>query len=128
MIYELQEEMLSMPQTEVETNHYFCDGVYAREMVMKKDTCIIGAKHKTSFFLTVSSGECLVCDGDEEITLKAPTTIISKVGAKRAIYALKDTVLTTFHKTDETDLEAIESQIIESEGLKVANNKPRLIK
>lgn len=127
MIYELQKALLDMPQADVETNHYFCDGVYCREMIMKADTCIVGAKHKTSFFLTLSQGECIIIDGDEEILMQAPMTVISKIGAKRAIYALKDCVLSSFHKTDKTDVELIEKEIIEPEGLRIANNPKKVI-
>ena len=128
MIEELQKAMLDLPQAEVETRHYFLNGIYAREITIPKDVCLVGAKHKTSFAMVISKGECVIKDGNEEIVLKAGQTIISKVGAKRAIFAIQETVLTTFHPTQETDIGKIESDIIEPEGLRIANNPKELIK
>lgn len=119
--------MLKMPQAEIKTTHTFCNGVYAREITIPKDVCLIGAKHKTEFFMVISKGRCVIEDGDSELIVSAPCTMVSKVGAKRAIFAIEDTVLTTFHPTDKTDIEEIERDIIESEDLKIANNPKRLL-
>ena len=127
MIDKLQAAMLEMPQMSITTIHKFCNGVYAREIHIPEGVVLVGAKHKTSFFLTVSSGSCLIIDGETETTLTAPCMIISEVGAKRAILALKDTILTTFHPTDKTDVDEIEKDIIEPEGLKIANNPKELL-
>lgn len=122
----LQKTMLEMHQVEIETKHSFCDGVYAREISIPKGVALVGAKHKTAFFMVISKGECVITDSSKKKTYQAPYTAVSKVGAKRAILALKDTVLTTFHKTNETDIYKIENDIIESEGLKIANNGGRV--
>lgn len=111
-----------MEQVEIKTTHSFCDGVYARQITIPAGVCLIGAKHKTSFFMVISSGVCHIKTDNSEETLTAPHTAISEVGAKRAITALQDTVLTTFHPTNETDIKKIEFDIIESEGLEIANN------
>lgn len=123
VIERLQESMLGMPQVEIETSHTFCNGVYAREIKIPKGVVLVGAKHKTEFFMVISAGCCLVKDGDNEDTYDAPCTLISPVGAKRVILALEDTVLTTFHPTKETEVEKIERDIIEPEGLKITNNR-----
>jgi len=93
-------------------NHYHCEGNYAREIFIAKDTCVIGKIHKHEHINVISQGKCLVVteEGEEELT--APLTFISKPGIKRAVYALEDTVWTTVHPTDSTDLEEIESEVI----------------
>ena len=73
--------------------------------------------------MVISQGVCIVIDNDIESKYKAPCTIVSQVGAKRAILAIEDTVLTTFHPTNETDINKIEANIVEDEGLKIANNE-----
>lgn len=123
MINQLQQAMLEMNQAEIKTKHSFCDGVYAREITIPAGVCLVGGKHKTSFFIVISQGECVVIDNEIETLYTAPCTVISKVGAKRAIMAIEDTVLTTFHPTKETDIDKIESDIIESEGLKIVNSE-----
>lgn len=122
MIEALQKALLEMPQANVETRHLFCKGMYAREITIIKDTCLVGAKHKTEFFMVISKGSCVVRDGAEQKTLTAPCTVVSKVGAKRAIIALEDTVLTTFHATTETEVAKIEQAILEPEGFRIANS------
>lgn len=120
--------MLDMPQVEIKTEHKFCNGVYAREITIPKNVCLVGAKHKTEFFMVISKGRCVIKDGELESILHAPHTAISNVGAKRVIYAIEDTVLTTFHPTEKTDIKEIEKEIIENEGLRIANNTTESLK
>ena len=128
MIQEMQDVMLGMDQVEIETKHSFCNGVYAREITIPAGVCLAGAKHKTSFFMTLSKGECMIRTENSMESVSAPCTLISKVGAKRIIYAVTETVMTTFHATDETDVVVIEKEIIEPEGLRITNNHGSLIK
>jgi hypothetical protein len=44
--------------------------------------------------------------------IAAPATFVSQPGTKRVVYALKDTVWTTVHVTESTDLDEIEAEII----------------
>jgi hypothetical protein len=118
----LQEAMLDMPQVDIRTTHSFCDGIYAREISIPEGVVLVGAKHKTEFFIVISKGECAIYDDEVENYYSAPCTLVSPVGAKRVIYAIKDTILTTFHPTNEVDVSKIEAEIIEPEGLKIANN------
>ncbi len=126
-VLDLQEALLEMPQIEIPTTHRFCNGIYSRQIEIPAGACLVGARHKTDFFLTISSGKCTIVDGEVSTVLSAPITIISKAGAKRSIYAHEDTVMTTFHATKETDVAIIEKSIIEPEGLMVANNPKELL-
>jgi hypothetical protein len=81
--------MLAMPQAETEVKHHFSDGVYARELRIPAGVCLVGALHKTNHFFTVS----------------------------RVIYAITDTVWTTFHVTEETDVDKIAEQILVPEDV-----------
>lgn len=92
--------------------HYFAPGVYCREMWMPKDCLITGKIHKTEHICILSQGKVTVADGADSITYEAPATIISKVGAKRAIYAHEDSTWTNIHPTELCDPEEIEHEII----------------
>ena len=93
-----------------EYKHSFADGIYIREMRMKKGQLGFSAIHKHSygfFLLSVvlaSSKE----EGIEEFI--APCYVISPRGAKRIVYALEDCVITTVHAnpTNTQDLVEIE--------------------
>jgi hypothetical protein len=92
--------------------HYHAPGLYGREMWMPKDCLITGKIHKTEHICILSKGRVTVSDGGSVTTYEAPATIISKVGAKRAIYAHEESVWTNFHATELDDPEEIEDEII----------------
>lgn len=81
--------------------HFFQDGVYVREMTIPKGMCVVGKIHKHGHVSIISKGKVLVKTdtGLEEFT--GPYTFISTPGAKRAVYALEDTVWTTIHYNPE---------------------------
>ena len=92
--------------------HYHAPGLYGREMWMPKDCLITGKIHKTEHICILSKGKVTVSDGGNVNTYEAPATIISRVGAKRAIYAHEESVWTNFHATELDDPEEIEQEII----------------
>jgi len=92
--------------------HYHTPGLYGREMWMPADCLITGKIHLTEHICILSQGKVTVASGGESTTYEAPATVISKVGAKRAIYAHEDSVWTNFHATELTDPEEIEEEII----------------
>ena len=92
--------------------HYHAPGLYGREMWMPADCLITGKIHKTEHICILSKGRVTVANGGESVTYDAPATIISKVGAKRAIYAHEESVWTNFHATELADPEEIEDEII----------------
>lgn len=93
-------------------NNYHCEGNYAREIFIKAGICMIGKIHKHEHINVISAGRCVVVTEEGREVLQAPTTFISQAGIKRAVYALEDTVWTTIHPTNETDLTKIEDEVI----------------
>lgn len=92
--------------------HHFAPGLYAREILLPKDSLVVGKIHKHAHVNNISKGSVVVYTefGLEEY--HAPCQFISKAGTKRAVLALEDTVWTTYHPTSEIDLEIIEEQVI----------------
>jgi hypothetical protein len=90
--------------------HSFADGVYIREMKMKKGQLGFSAIHKHSYGFFLLSGVLASSkeDGVEEFI--APCYIISPRGAKRIVYAIEDCTITTVHAnpTNTQDLKEIE--------------------
>lgn len=115
-IVNLEKIMIEMSDgTELDNfplNHYFAPGVYAREMKLPKDHCIVGKIHKHEHLNILSYGKVRVATEEGVKTIEAPCTFVSPAGVKRAVTALEDTLWTTIHITEETDLEKIESEII----------------
>lgn len=104
------------PQADCPIRHHFAPGVYMREMTIPAGVIATGAVHKTTHLSILSQGHCLLTTDDGVMELKAPHTGLSKAGAKRAIYAYTECVLTTVHPTDETDLEKLCDLLTESKS------------
>ena len=92
--------------------HHFAPGLYAREILLPAGVRIIGKIHYHAHVNTISKGRVTVFTefGSQELT--APVTFVSKPGTKRAVVAHEDTIWTTYHPTDETDLAKIEEAVI----------------
>lgn len=116
-IFKLQDFMLQQEQAETETIHHFSDGIYARELRIPAGVCIVGALHKTKHFMMVSKGRCSIATHEGSTVAEAPYIVETQPGIKRVVYAETDTVMTTFHVTNETDIEKIAEQILVQENI-----------
>ena len=97
-ICEFQKAMEKLPQVDVPLTHRFLDGLYSREVSMPKGSVVVSKTHKLENLTIISQGECIeLTEGHERRHLKAPCTIISEPGIKRALYMLEDTVWVTVH-------------------------------
>jgi len=112
----LQDALIDMPQVDCPVTNHFTDGLYARELFIPAGVVLVGAKHKTKHLMMVAAGECLIVDGDEKQHIRAPFLTETQVGAKRAIHAITDTIMITFHVTEETDVQKIGGEILEPES------------
>lgn len=101
-----------VPQVEIPVRHYYSKGVYAREITIPKGTVLSGKIHKHANLNIMSKGDMSVLTEDGIVRVQAPFTIVSPPGTKRIAYAHEETVWTTIHGTDETDLEKIEAHFI----------------
>lgn len=100
--------MKQQPQADIPVKHYFSKGVYAREITIPKDTILTGKIHKEWNLNILSKGDISVLTEEGVKRVQAPFAIVSPPGTKRIAYAHEETVWTTVHGTDETDLEEIE--------------------
>jgi len=99
-------------QVECPLRHSFADGCYIREIFIPADTIVVGKIHRHSHYNHLTQGEVTVFTKDGLQHFKAPYSMISTAGTKRAVYTHTDTIWTTVHVTDKTDLEEIEHEII----------------
>lgn len=108
----LSNEMLKHQQVEVPLRHFFGGGMYAREMTLQKGTYWTGKIHKQEQINILSKGDITVLTQDGPIRVQAPFTIVSPAGVRRAGYAHEECVWTTILKTDLTDPEECEKQLV----------------
>jgi hypothetical protein len=119
-IVALQSEILQSPHSvgpeSCPVKHQFAPGVYIREITMPEGMVVIGKIHKHAHANVLSAGVCAVfTEHDGLEILEAPRTWVSKPGTKRAVLVLESAVWTTIHRTDLTDIDAIEDEIIQKE-------------
>jgi len=112
-IERLQREMSLLPQLELETEHYFSGGMYCRKLTRPAGTLIVGKVHKKDHFFMCAQGEIRAWSEKGMVTLKAGDVICSKAGTKRVTLAITDAIGITFHKTNKTNLDKIEKELIE---------------
>lgn len=109
----LQAEMINMPQAELVTEHHFSPGMYMRKVFRPAGTVIVGKVHKEPHFFLCAMGEIAAWTENGMVTLKAGDVVESKPGTKRVTMALTDAIGVTIHRTDKTDLDEIELELIE---------------
>lgn len=111
-VEKLEEALRQLEQVDIPVVNYFSHKIYAREITIPKNTILTGKIHKYSQLNILSKGEISVLTEDGIKRVKAPFTIVSPPGTKRAAYAHEECVWTTIHGTEETDLEVIENNFI----------------
>lgn len=112
-LYALQAAATELPEVDMPLQHVFAPGVYARTIFIPAGTFVVGKIHKHQHLNILSTGSVSVMTeqgGIEDFT--GPLTMVSPAGCKRALYTHTDTVWTTIHLTNETDLEKIEDFVI----------------
>lgn len=88
--------------------HRFTPGLYIREIHIPAGTLLTTMTHKTEHPFVISKGRVRVTSETEgSVVYEAPYCGITQPGTRRALLAETDLVWTTFHVTDETDVEKI---------------------
>ena len=111
-IVSLENQMRSHEQIVIEPKHYLAHGLYAREILIPKGTLLTGKIHLAEHLNIISKGDISVMTDEGIKRIKAPATIISQPGIKRVGYAHEDTVWTTIHACDETEIDKIEEALV----------------
>jgi hypothetical protein len=110
----LESELEKLPQVDCPVVHHFAPGIYAREMTIPAGVTLTGAVHRTEHLNIVSKGRIAVSTDDGIKEVCSPYTFVSKPGTKRVGHALEETVWTTIHATETTDLDALVEELTES--------------
>lgn len=119
-LFQIPEEQRIDPDSCV--THFFAPGVYVRQMLIPKDMVVVGKIHKTRHVSIISCGKVSVTtEGRGVEVIEGPYTFINEPGDKRAVYAHEDTIWTTIHPTNETDLEKIEAEVIAKDYAELEN-------
>ena len=101
------------PRIAPETRHIFTPGMYSRTICMLAGDLITSKIHKTEHQFVVQCGSVSVWTKENGvITLHAPYHGITYPDTRRILFVHTDCVWTTFHPTNETDLDKLEELLI----------------
>jgi hypothetical protein len=92
--------------------HNFAKGLYVRQITVPANVFVVTKIHKYSHAAFLLKGAVSVMEEDGPRYIKAPASFITKAGTKRLVFHHEETIWTTVHATEETDLEKIEAEII----------------
>lgn len=102
-----------LPRAECPVTHRFTPGLYIREIHVPAGTLATSMEHLTEHPFVLSKGRVRILSATEgNVTYDAPLTGITPAGTRRVVYAETDVVWTTFHATDETDVDKIGAAIL----------------
>lgn len=117
----LEEKINQLPNALVEREHidavnplehFFGDGMYIRKITMPAGQLIVSKIHrqKHPFFILEGKASVLTEEGVQHI--EAPYFGMTPAGTKRVLYIHEKTVWITVQNTEETDMEAIEKDVM----------------
>lgn len=125
-IFAAEAFMKEQPQVSIPVQHYFSQGVYAREITIPAGVVLTGEIHKFTQLNILSKGRMQVYTEEGIREVEAPFTVVSPPGTKRIAHTLTECVWTTIHGTEETDMEIIRNKFIakdEQEWLEFSNQQ-----
>ena len=112
-VQDLQNHLIeNFEQGEAPVIHHFAPHVYMRQMDAAAGSLVVSKMHKTEHMNILLKGSLTILTEDGIQHLQAPAVLKSKAGTKRIGYFHEDSSWITVHPTDETDLTAIEKQVI----------------
>ena len=118
LLDELEVAMAKMPMVDLKVVDRFTEGMYIRELHVPAGTMVTTMTHKKQHPFVVSQGKIMVTsDNEGSVILEAPHTGITEPNTRRAAKALTDTIWTTFHVTNETDVAKIAEEILEPKDM-----------
>lgn len=112
-LHQVEAVMADFEPAECPVVHRFTPGLYIRELHLPAGTLAVSMCHKIRHPFVISQGRIEVLSESEGAVLyEAPFTGITEPGTQRMVRVLEDTIWTTFHATEETDVEKIAAEIL----------------
>ena len=99
---------------EFELKHTFADGIYIRQMEMRKDSVVVGAIHNHLHVWFLLTGHITVTTESSTEDYISPCYVVSTPGVKRVIYANEKSIFVNVHKnpSNTQNLDELEAEIV----------------
>jgi quercetin dioxygenase-like cupin family protein len=110
---------------ELPLTHSFSDGIYIREIFIKKGMFAIGKIHKSDHTFFLMKGKLLLCTEEGVKEMEAPFYGTANAGTKRFVVALEDTIFVNVHPnpTNIQEIEKLEDMFVVSSHEEYKNYK-----
>ena len=93
---------------ELNVQHFFAGGLYAKQMTIKTDGYISGHVHNFDHMSILAKGSVIVDLNGTKTRYDAPAVITIKKGQSHDVHPLEDSVWYCLHATDLTDPDEID--------------------
>ena len=111
-ITKLEDIGRQLPQVPLPTGNYLLEGMYLRQCCIPGGTAFVVREHKKPHFFICARGSAQITTENGIELIKAGMMLMVKPGSKRAGVTIEDTVFITVHRTDVTELAAIEDDLV----------------
>jgi len=113
-IGQLQNALADLPQTPLEPEHLFADGMVVRTLIIPAGQVVVGAMHRHEHPVFLLRGEATINTDKGMERIRGPRKWVSPAGAKRALVTHTECEFVTIHlnPTNTQDLVAIEDEIM----------------
>jgi hypothetical protein len=119
----VQDQLLALPQVEIQTDHILHGGMYARTIRIAPEVVLMGALVKIPTMLIVN-GKTAVFTGESWIELEGYHVIPARAGRKQIFVAREETSITMIFPTDAKTVEQAEKEFTdEHESLMSRKNE-----
>ena len=101
---------------ELPLTHSFSEGIYTREIFIKKGIFVIGKIHKHEHTFFLMKGKLLLCSEEGVKEVEAPYYGTASAGTKRVALALEDTTFVNVHPNPNNtkDIEKLEDSFVDN--------------
>jgi hypothetical protein len=99
-----------------QVKHSFAPGMYIREMFIPKGSVVVGKVHRSECLNICPMGGIDIVSAAGDLRVVAPFTAVSAPGTQKIGFAREDTVWVNVFRTDETDIEKLEAQLVYSDA------------
>lgn len=107
--------MQDLEKVDCPLTHRFCNGLYIRQVFMKKDTFVTSMVHKTTHpFFVLKGSVSVFSENDGEQIIDAPYIGETKPNTRRMLYMHEDTIWVTVHITDIKPKDDSEESVLEA--------------
>ena len=103
----IEQRVAREEQVPVPTIDRLADGLYIREIHIPKGMTLVGKIHLQGHVSFITKGDITIITETGTERIVGPRILVSPPGTKRVGIAHEDTIWTTIHASDATDLETI---------------------